>query len=111
MNLWLELQMQTYKGTARLLPSETVSGNMPCKVRNSPPLAAQDRCIFHIISDVVPKYIFMHNVYAAGQTAAENEEEELDEDIAVTQSQTNFICPLTQVNASIISHHQVHKML
>ncbi|XP_059423864.1 E3 SUMO-protein ligase NSE2-like [Carassius carassius] len=33
----------------------------------------------------------------AGQSAAENEEEELDEDIAVTQSQTNFICPLTQV--------------
>ncbi|XP_048008956.1 E3 SUMO-protein ligase NSE2 isoform X2 [Megalobrama amblycephala] len=32
-----------------------------------------------------------------GQTDAENEEEELDEDIAVTQSQTNFICPLTQV--------------
>ncbi|XP_052474445.1 E3 SUMO-protein ligase NSE2-like isoform X2 [Carassius gibelio] len=32
-----------------------------------------------------------------GQTAAENEEEEFDEDIAVTQSQTNFTCPLTQV--------------
>ncbi|XP_018980468.1 E3 SUMO-protein ligase NSE2-like isoform X2 [Cyprinus carpio] len=32
-----------------------------------------------------------------GQTAAENEEEESDEDIAVTQSQTNFTCPLTQV--------------
>ncbi|XP_056308494.1 E3 SUMO-protein ligase NSE2-like [Danio aesculapii] len=31
------------------------------------------------------------------QNPAENEEEELDEDIAVTQSQTNFICPLTQV--------------
>jgi len=37
-------------------------------------------------------------VYEAGQTPDENEEEELDEDIAVTQSQTNFICPLTQVN-------------
>ncbi|XP_043116660.1 E3 SUMO-protein ligase NSE2 [Puntigrus tetrazona] len=32
-----------------------------------------------------------------GLTPAGNEEEELDEDIAVTQSQTNFICPLTQV--------------
>uniref|UniRef100_A0A8C1IX84 E3 SUMO-protein ligase NSE2 n=1 Tax=Cyprinus carpio TaxID=7962 RepID=A0A8C1IX84_CYPCA len=31
------------------------------------------------------------------ETAAENEEEESDEDIAVTQSQTNFTCPLTQV--------------
>ncbi len=53
---------------------------------------------------------FYAYVHAAGQAAAENEEEELDEDIAVTQSQTNFICPLTQVNVSIISHHQVHKM-
>ncbi|TRY84519.1 hypothetical protein DNTS_001282 [Danionella cerebrum] len=33
----------------------------------------------------------------ASQASAGNEEEELDEDIAVTQSQTNFICPLTQV--------------
>ncbi|XP_016387517.1 E3 SUMO-protein ligase NSE2-like isoform X2 [Sinocyclocheilus rhinocerous] len=41
--------------------------------------------------DSVRKYAMQ-----AGQTAAENEEE-LDEDIAVTQSQTNFICPLTQV--------------
>ncbi|XP_073703254.1 E3 SUMO-protein ligase NSE2 [Garra rufa] len=41
--------------------------------------------------DNVRKYA-MH----AGQTAAENQEE-LDEDIAVTQSQTNFTCPLTQV--------------
>lgn len=48
-------------------------------------------------------------VYELGQTDAENEEEELDEDIAVTQSQTNFICPLTQVN--IILHDQLHKML
>ncbi|CAB1321351.1 unnamed protein product [Coregonus sp. 'balchen'] len=29
--------------------------------------------------------------------AAENMEEELDEDIAVTQSEVNFTCPLTQV--------------
>uniref|UniRef100_A0A8B9JXK0 E3 SUMO-protein ligase NSE2 n=1 Tax=Astyanax mexicanus TaxID=7994 RepID=A0A8B9JXK0_ASTMX len=31
------------------------------------------------------------------QSAAAHVEEELDEDIAVTQSQTNFTCPLTQV--------------
>ncbi|XP_026083138.1 E3 SUMO-protein ligase NSE2-like [Carassius auratus] len=42
--------------------------------------------------DSVRKYAMQ-----AGQTAAENEEEEFDEDIAVTQSQTNFTCPLTQV--------------
>ncbi|XP_039535711.1 E3 SUMO-protein ligase NSE2 isoform X4 [Pimephales promelas] len=42
--------------------------------------------------DSVRKYAMQ-----AGQTPDENEEEELDEDIAVTQSQTNFICPLTQV--------------
>lgn len=47
-------------------------------------------------------YILYIYVYAAGQTADENEGEELDEDIAVTQSQTNFICPLTQVNIRLI---------
>ncbi|XP_077068918.1 E3 SUMO-protein ligase NSE2 isoform X7 [Siphateles boraxobius] len=41
--------------------------------------------------DSVKKYAIQ------GQTADENENEDLDEDIAVTQSQTNFICPLTQV--------------
>lgn len=46
-------------------------------------------------------YLYIY-VYAAGQTADENEGEELDEDIAVTQSQTNFICPLTQVNIHLI---------
>ncbi|KAF5899996.1 E3 SUMO-protein ligase NSE2, partial [Clarias magur] len=33
----------------------------------------------------------------ANQVASGSVEEELDEDIAVTQSQTNFTCPLTQV--------------
>ncbi|XP_060777334.1 E3 SUMO-protein ligase NSE2 [Neoarius graeffei] len=33
----------------------------------------------------------------ANQVACGSVEEELDEDIAVTQSQTNFTCPLTQV--------------
>ena len=32
--------------------------------------------------------------------AAENMEEELDEDVAVTQSEVNFTCPLTQVGLS-----------
>lgn len=46
-------------------------------------------------------YICTH-VFAASQAATENEEEELDDDIAVTQSQTNFICSLTQVYINII---------
>ncbi|KAL7874994.1 hypothetical protein SRHO_G00059640 [Serrasalmus rhombeus] len=37
------------------------------------------------------------SVSQGNQMAAANVEEELDEDIAVTQSQTNFTCPLTQV--------------
>lgn len=41
-------------------------------------------------------------VFAASQAATENEEEELDDDIAFTQSQTNFICPLTKVNNNIV---------
>lgn len=36
-------------------------------------------------------------MFAANQVSAENMEE-VDEDIAVTQSQINFTCPLTQVN-------------
>eukprot|EP00063_Salmo_salar_P070319 XP_014045154.1 PREDICTED: E3 SUMO-protein ligase NSE2-like [Salmo salar] len=44
---------------------------------------------------------FKENVTNALKTvnpdAAENMEEELDEDIAVTQSEVNFTCPLTQV--------------
>ncbi|XP_029602787.1 E3 SUMO-protein ligase NSE2 isoform X2 [Salmo trutta] len=44
---------------------------------------------------------FKENVRNALKTgnpeAAENMEEELDEDIAVTQSEVNFTCPLTQV--------------
>lgn len=35
-------------------------------------------------------------LFSANQESAENMEE-LDEDIAVTQSQVNFTCPLTQV--------------
>lgn len=49
--------------------------------------------------------------YGAGQNPAENEEEELDEDIAVTQSQTNFICPLTQVHTSSVSRDYMEKDL
>lgn len=41
----------------------------------------------------------MFVVFAANQVSAENMEE-LDEDIAVTQSQVNFTCPLTQVDHS-----------
>ncbi|KAA0703284.1 E3 SUMO-protein ligase NSE2 [Triplophysa tibetana] len=33
----------------------------------------------------------------ASQAATENDEEELDDDIAFTQSETNFTCPLTKV--------------
>uniref|UniRef100_A0AAZ3SLP5 E3 SUMO-protein ligase NSE2 n=1 Tax=Oncorhynchus tshawytscha TaxID=74940 RepID=A0AAZ3SLP5_ONCTS len=44
---------------------------------------------------------FKENVRNALKTvnpeAAENMEEELDEDVAVTQSEVNFTCPLTQV--------------
>lgn len=36
-------------------------------------------------------------MFSDKQLSAENIEE-VDEDIAVTQSQTNFICPLTQVH-------------
>lgn len=38
----------------------------------------------------------MYVVFSANQVSAENMEE-VDEDIAVTQSQVNFTCPLTQV--------------
>ncbi|KAJ8013393.1 hypothetical protein DPEC_G00052800 [Dallia pectoralis] len=45
---------------------------------------------------------FKENVRNALKTvnpgAAENTEEELDEDVAVTQSQVNFTCPLTKVD-------------
>ncbi|XP_046892034.1 E3 SUMO-protein ligase NSE2 [Hypomesus transpacificus] len=37
------------------------------------------------------------SIKQANSNVAEDMEEELDEDIAVTQSQVNFICPLTQV--------------
>lgn len=36
-------------------------------------------------------------MFSANQVSAENMEE-VDEDIAVTQSQVNFTCPLTQVH-------------
>lgn len=42
-------------------------------------------------------------VCVANQMASGSVEEELDEDIAVTQSQMNFTCPLTQV------HEHIHK--
>lgn len=41
----------------------------------------------------------MYVVFSANQESAENMEE-LDDDIAVTQSQVNFTCPLTQVDHS-----------
>lgn len=41
----------------------------------------------------------MYVVFSANEESAENMEE-LDEDIAVTQSQVNFTCPLTQVDHS-----------
>ncbi len=41
----------------------------------------------------------MYVAFSANQESAENMEE-LDEDIAVTQSQVNFTCPLTQVDHS-----------
>ncbi|KAG1947551.1 trypsin-1 [Pimephales promelas] len=50
-----------------------------------------------IPSKDVSEHSTVHRIHSEGQTPDENEEEELDEDIAVTQSQTNFICPLTQV--------------
>lgn len=45
----------------------------------------------------------MHVVFSANQESAENMEE-LDEDIAVTQSQVNFTCPLTQVATSAVTY-------
>lgn len=39
----------------------------------------------------------VHCLFLANQESAESMEE-LDEDIAVTQSQVNFTCPLTQVD-------------
>lgn len=41
----------------------------------------------------------MYAVFSADQESVENMEE-LDEDIAVTQSQDNFTCPLMQVDHS-----------
>lgn len=41
----------------------------------------------------------MYVVFSANQESAKNMEE-LDEDIAVTQTQVNFTCPLTQVHFS-----------
>lgn len=43
----------------------------------------------------------MYVIFSANQEPAENMEE-LDEDIAVTQSQVNFTCPLTQVDHSCL---------
>ncbi|XP_062847099.1 E3 SUMO-protein ligase NSE2 [Trichomycterus rosablanca] len=87
---------------------------MTAQVRNKPPhamftLKASVKERFTELMDAVPGDIERHNkvvvfrdsikksLHQANQMPGTSVEEELDEDIAVTQSQTNFICPLTQV--------------
>ena len=53
--------------------------------------------LFFMCLEIWQHALCMYVVFSANRESEENMEE-LDEDIAVSQSQVNFTCPLTQVH-------------